>query len=64
VTIETPENNERTLFLLKEEKAERPPRSLTFTEGNYTTNLCNTSGLTTTEESQTASLCNAHDLIT
>jgi hypothetical protein len=60
VTTEAPKNTERILFLLKIERAERPPRGLTSTECCQTASLCNFHGLTTTEESQTTNLYIAH----
>jgi hypothetical protein len=62
VTTEAPKNTERILFLLKIERAERPPRGLTATEGGQAASPCNFHGQTATEGSQTANLCIAHGL--
>jgi hypothetical protein len=50
------------LFLLKIERAERPLRGLTATEGDQTASYCNFCGVTAMEGSQTANLYIAHSL--
>jgi hypothetical protein len=64
VTIESLKNIERILFLLKIERAKRPPHGLTATVGGRTTSYCNFHGLATTEGSQTTNSCIAHGLTT